>query len=166
MSDEHPVFVAVDRGGRVEQVRVGTAVKSGDGFLLKLGELRIGAPAPPSYQSAPPSYGAPSYGDSAPRPAARPEGGSGGGMVFPNYGRSKGQPILGATMGDLDYYANGARRTLADPAKARFHDREKVLLAAIEAEVVRQKGMPSMDGTRDGGDEFNPPPPSDEDIPF
>jgi hypothetical protein len=54
-------------------------------------------------------------------------------MVFPPYGRSKGAPIAGATMQDLEYYASGSRRTLADPAKARWHDKERQMLAAIEA---------------------------------
>ena len=35
-------------------------------------------------------------------------------------------------MQDLEYYANGARRSLADSSKARFHDKERSLLAAIE----------------------------------
>jgi hypothetical protein len=74
----------------------------------------------------------------APRPAA--SGAPAGGLVFPPYGRSKGAPIYGASIGDLEFYANGCRRTLADPAKSRFHDKEKALLAAIEAEVARQGG--------------------------
>lgn len=57
------------------------------------------------------------------------------GAVFPNYGRSKGAPVAGASRQDLEYYAAGARRTLADESKARFHDKERALLAAIEAEL-------------------------------
>ena len=79
-------------------------------------------------------------------------------MVFPNYGRSKGGPIRGATMQDLEYYANGARRSLADPSKSRWHDRERALLASIEAEIARQQG--GGGGEDDGG----PPPPSDSDF--
>src|SRR5688572_27142041 len=102
MSDARlPVTVAVTRpDGSVEHVRVGWAVKQGGGFSLTLGELRIGAAAP----------------ESQPRPAAPPAGGSG---VFPNYGRSKGAPIAGASLQDLEYYAAGARRSLADPSKSR-----------------------------------------------
>ena len=73
-----------------------------------------------------------------PGSSARAAGGSG--AVFPNYGRSKGQPVAGASRQDLEYYAQGCRRTLADPGKARFHDKERVLLAAIEAELARQGG--------------------------
>src|SRR6187455_846301 len=125
MSDQgYPVTVAVRRpDGRVEQVRVGTAFRDGDGFSLKLGELSIGS--------------APDAAAPAPRRSASSGGGGGGGggEVFPNYGRSKGGPIRGASMGDLEYYANGARRSLGDPSKSRWHDRERALLAAIEAEI-------------------------------
>ena len=177
-----PVTVAVKRpDGSVEHVRVGTAVRVGDSFRLTLGELSIGAPA-----------------DAAPAPARRaapPPSDGGGGMVFPPYGRSKGAPIVGASMQDLEYYASGCRRTLNDPAKARWHEKEQQLLAAIEAEIVRQGGTPSGggggggygggSGGRSGGggrsnggsrggfddpppfdDGDMPPPRGDEDIPF
>ncbi|MGI5862827.1 MAG: hypothetical protein ACOX6T_12320 [Myxococcales bacterium] len=153
MSEQgYPVTVAVRRpDGSIEHVRVGTAVKSGDGFVLRMGELQIGAsPAPVAARPAP-AY--------SPSPAP----GSGGGMVFPNYGRSKGMPIYGASMQDLEFYANGCRRTLADPAKSRWHEKERVLLAAIEAEIARQQGG-GGGGEMGGGDE--PPPPGDDDIPF
>lgn len=149
MSDQgFPVTVAVRRpDGRVEQVRVGTAFRNGDGFSLKLGELSIGS--------------APDAAAPAPRRSSSYGGGGGGGgeiSVFPNYGRSKGGPIQGATMQDLEYYANGARRSLADPSKSRWHDRERQLLAAIEAEIARQQGG----GGGGGGDE--PPPHGDDDF--
>ena len=63
-----------------------------------------------------------------------------GGATFPNYGRSKNQPVAGASSQDLEYYAAGCRRTLDDPGKSRWHDRERVLLAAITAEIARQGG--------------------------
>ncbi|MHB8875541.1 MAG: hypothetical protein ACYC8T_17795 [Myxococcaceae bacterium] len=146
MSDQgYPVTVAVTRpDGSVEQVRVGTAFKSGEGFSLSMGELAIGG--------TPDKAGA-----GAPRRQAG--GGAGGGPVFPPYGRSKGAPIYGASQGDLEYYANGCRRTLGDPGKARFHEKEKALLAAIEAEIARQGGA-------GGGNSGEPPPPGDEDAPF
>ena len=132
MSDQgFPVTVAVKRpDGRVEQVRVGTAVRNGEGFSLKLGELSIGA-TPDAAPAA-----------AAPRRTSSAGGGGGGGdiSVFPNYGRSKGGPIQGASMQDLEYYAKGARRSLDDPSKSRWHDRERQLLASIEAEIARQRG--------------------------
>jgi hypothetical protein len=87
--------------------------------------------------------------------------GSASGPVFPNYGRSKNQPIAGATMADLEYYAAGCRRTLGDPAKVRFHEKERNLLADIEDEIARQGGSVP---------EPSPPPPDfgpgDDDCPF
>ena len=144
MSDQFPVYVEVRQGSGTEKVKVGTATREGDGFVLRLGELRLGAAeaAPAPRRSAPAGGG----------------GGGGGGEVFPNYGRSKGMPIRGASQQDLEFYANGARRTLGDPGKARFHDKERALLAAIEAEIARQGGGGG------GGDE--PPPPGDDDAPF
>lgn len=134
--------------GRTEHVRVGTAYRQGDGFVLRLGELTVGA-APAE----------------APRPterAQRPP--PPGAAVFPPYGRAKGQPIHGATKEDLEYYAAGARRSLADPSKSRWHDKDRALLAAIEGELMRQQGgVPPMTGPA-ADDEI--PPPSDEDIPF
>ena len=151
MNEEFPVTVMVERNGRTEEVRIGSAVRSGSGFTLRLMELHINTGAAVEAQA---------------RRAAPIASSPGGGMVFPNYGRSKGQPVAGATMGDLEYYANGARRSLADPAKARFHDKERTLLAAIEAEITRQQGMPPMDSGGPPPDEYGGPPPPDEDIPF
>jgi len=148
MSDQFPVTVAVTRpDGSVEQVQVGTATKTADGFSLSMGQLSIGStPAPRGAAQA-----------------ARPAGAGGGdGMVFPPYGRSKGMPVRGGSMQDLEYYANGCKRTLNDPSKSRWHDKERVLLAAIEAEIARQGG--GGGGGESGQD--GPPPHSDEDAPF
>lgn len=153
MSETFPVTVAVARpDGSTEQVRVGTATRTRDGFSLSLGELRIDGRAEPA-RAAP-----------ARAPAAA-RGGADSGMVFPPYGRSKGMPVTGASMQDLEFYANGCRRTLADPGKARWHDKERVLLAAIEAEIARQQG--GGGGSDDPGpDDSHIPPPSDDDAPF
>jgi hypothetical protein len=98
-------------------------------------------------------------------------------MVFPPYGRSKGASVAGATLQDLEYYASGCKRTLNDPAKARWHDKERQLLAAIEAEMARQGGGGSSGGSRGGRDrapayddapmfrDEDMPPPND-DVPF
>jgi hypothetical protein len=163
MSEQgYPVSVAVKRSdGRVEHVRVGTAFREGDGFTLRMGELVIGGT--PDAASAPAQRRASSSGGGV------SAGGGGDGGVFPNYGRSKGGPIRGATMQDLEYYANGAKRSLNDPSKSRWHDKERALLAAIEAEIARQGGNAGDDGGGSSGglsgDE--PPPHSDDDnIPF
>jgi len=136
-----PVTVAVTRSdGSVEHVRVGTAIRQGEGFSLHLGEMEIGGAA-----RAEPRRRA---------PAAAPGDGP---TVFPPYGRSKGAPIHGASIQDLEFYANGARRTLSDPSKARFHEKERVLLAVIEAELARQRDEPTADG--------GIPPHGDDDAP-
>lgn len=151
MSDRFPVYVTVTRDdGRTEQVRIGTAVRAGDGFSLSFDAMSIGGTA----MKAPAARAAAS--SSAPRASAGPSAASG--MVFPPYGRSKGLPVAGASMQDLEFYANGCRRTLADPGKARWHDKERQLLAAIEGEIDRQRGG-------GGGDDDGIPPPGDGDAP-
>lgn len=138
--NELPVTVSVTRAdGTVEQVQIGTAVRRGDGFSVRLAELTIGgegAARAPSGRRAPVSA-----------PGEPP-------TVFPPYGRSRGMPIRGASAQDLEFYATGARRTLADPGKARFHDKERALLGAIEAEQARQGSG--------GGAEEEPSSPEEE----
>jgi hypothetical protein len=125
--NEMPVTVSVTRAdGTVEQVQVGTAVRRGDGFSVRLAELTIGGDGG-AVRSAPGRRAVSSAPGEVP-------------SVFPPYGRSRGLPIRGASAQDLDFYATGARRTLADPGKARFHDKERALLGAIEAEQARQGG--------------------------
>lgn len=84
------------------------------------------------------------------------------GMVFPNYGRSRGKLIAGASRGDLEYYADGARQSLADPSKSQWHAASRTLLTAIEAELARGPGG------GDAADDFGPPPTysDDSEIPF
>jgi len=147
-SETFPVFIQ-PRGG--ERVQVGTAARETDGsFTLQLGSLSIGAEAAPVRATR----------------AAAPAMSAGGlPTTLPNYGRSKGAPIFGATEQDLEYYANGARRSLADPSKERFHDKERALLAAIEQERERQGGG-GGGGSSGGYGGEEPPPPGDDDIPF
>jgi hypothetical protein len=149
-----PVTVLVKRpDGSTESVRVGTAVRSDDGFRLTLGEMSIGSMADPA-----PSRSAPREGPSGDR-----------GLVFPPYGRSKGAPIAGASVQDLEYYISGSRRSLDDPSKARWHEKERVLLAAMEAELARQRGGGGGGGRAQefgGGYEDGVPPHGDDDIPF
>jgi hypothetical protein len=149
-----PVTVLVKRpDGSSESVRVGTAVRVDDGFRLTLGELSIGATA-----------------DTASTRGPRAAAGSGDGMVFPPYGRSKGAPIAGASIQDLEFYISGSRRSLDDPSKSRWHDKERVLLAALEAELARQRGDEGDGDSRQRSvhtDDYDRPPAhSDDDIPF
>lgn len=164
MNDQSfPVTVLVQRpDGSTESVRVGTAVRAGNGFRLSLGELSIGLAADPAS-----SRGAREAAPSGDR-----------GLVFPPYGRSKGAPIAGASVQDLEYYMAGSRRSLDDPSKSRWHDKERALLAAMEAELGRQRGGGADGGGGGGsrgggrGTDFPPPDdydasgPLDDDIPF
>lgn len=98
-------------------------------------------------------------------------GASGGGACFPNYGRSKGQPVAGATEVDLQYYAAGCRRTLADPDKARWYDKERALLETIEAEIRRQGGDTGQGSLAPSGNMGQQPDPTgnwgaEDDPPF
>lgn len=153
MNEQWQVTVAVARpDGSLEHVRVGSAHKAGDHFEVVFEPMSIrpegAAPLRPAARAAAP---------------ARASGGGGGGMVFPPYGRSKGLPVVGASLQDLEFYANGCRRTLGDPGKERWHDKERVLLAAIEAELARQR---DGGGAQSGFSDDGIPPPGDEDAPF
>lgn len=64
--------------------------------------------------------------------------GSSAGGVFPPFGQTKGEPIAGATERNIRFYAHAAMRTLDDPDKARFHDKERAQLALYVAELERQ----------------------------
>ena len=104
-NDELPVTVSVTReDGSVEHVQIGTAVRRGEGFSIRLFELTVGAGGEPVRA-----------GGAAPRRASAAPGDAP--TVFPPYGRSKGLPIRGASAQDLEFYATGARRTLADPGE-------------------------------------------------
>ena len=91
-----------------------------------------------------------------------------GGACFPNYGRAKNHSVSGASMGDLEYYAQGCRRTLADEAKVRWHTKERTLLAAIEAEIARQSGGVEPAPSRNEQPAFGGPGFADpgDDVPF
>jgi hypothetical protein len=80
------------------------------------------------------------------------------GAVFP-FGTSKGKPVAGADMRSLEFFRGACLKTLADPDKQRFHEKERVLLTAIDAEMQRQGVTPPPVSS------FDPPPPSDADAP-
>lgn len=119
----------------------------------------MGAPAPRPVSRPAASPGAaqkPTQATQQPRPASKPSSGA----VLPNYGRNKGQPVAGQKVSDLQFYAEGCRKSLGDPSKARWHEKEQTLLQAIEDEIAAQTG-----GTQPhSADE--PPPPGDDDAPF
>jgi hypothetical protein len=95
---------------------------------------------------------------SAPATTRAPANGT---ICFGNYGRSKNKPVAGASKEDLDYYRKGCIRTLEDDSKSRFHDRERVLLSAIDAELTAKHGA----GGSGPAPDFCSPDDSD-DVPF
>lgn len=94
-----------------------------------------------------------------------------GGATFGPFGKSANEPIAGANMNDLRFYGKAALRSLADPGKARFHAKERILLDAINAEITRQGGeIVVPEGAPPPADEPEPPPddggPSDDNVKF
>lgn len=157
---------------------LGEAMDSGDkaAFKAMSGALKyshteyfeiptFGAGADPE-SASPELAGRPATNSAPPasRPAARPANAAPrsnqahAGAVLPNYGSLKGQPVAGQKVKDLEYYANGCRKSLGDPSKARWHEKEQTLLAAIEAEIDAQTG-----GTQPH-DNDEPPPHTDGDA--
>jgi hypothetical protein len=63
---------------------------------------------------------------------------------------------------------SSGRGLLEAPGKSRWHDKERVLLAALEAELARQRGGSGGDDSRPRSEppEYDAPAHSDDDIPF
>ncbi len=74
-------------------------------------------------------------GDREPRSAS-----SAGPVTFPNFGKAAGQPIQGAALKDLEFYAERMRESIASPDKANFKTKNEAMLKAIEAEIAHQRG--------------------------
>lgn len=144
----HPVFVEFNG----QRQRLGTATQAEDGsFVVVLGGFLV--------------IGTAEAGTQRQTPSSRPASSGSGGAVFPNYGRSKGAPIHGASMAELEYYAANAVRSINDPAKSRWRDKEMTLLAALNSEIVRQGGSPVGDGEApQQGDRYGQT--EDPDLPF
>jgi hypothetical protein len=60
--------------------------------------------------------------------------------TFPPFGKGQGQPIAGAQVSELEWYAARMREGIVDPEKARFKGKNEAMLKAIEAELARQRG--------------------------
>lgn len=54
------------------------------------------------------------------------------------FGKKQGTPVTQLTLKDLDWYEGAARKSIADPDKARFAAKEQVWLDAIVAEKARR----------------------------
>lgn len=58
------------------------------------------------------------------------------------YGNGKGTPLKDLDDNSVSFYKSGCQRTLADPAKAKFHAKETLNLATLNAEL-RLRGLPA-----------------------
>ena len=111
--------------GRVEQVRVGTAYRSGNSFRVRFAEMTIGdTGAVQSVAAAPETEQLTVKPMTVSPPAA--------------LAIASGEP---ASIRRLEYIAERARKNLANPAKARWHEDERALLQETEAELARQRGL-------------------------
>lgn len=93
--------------------------------------------APRTQSGKPPTTAPATRSPGTPRPAPKP---STGGATFPGYGSMSGKPLSEGTDKDLAWYAGNCRKSIADPAKAKWIDKERATLAAIEAEQARRGG--------------------------
>lgn len=129
---QHPVFMEFNG----TKTRVGTANQAEDGsFVIVLGGFLVVGTAE----------------------ASAPRQSGGGGAVFPPYGRNKGQPIYGAPMEQLEWYANNTVKSINDPSKARWLENNQRQLDALNAEIQRQGGTPVH-----VREEYGQPPPMDD----
>lgn len=133
---EHAVYV--EFGG--SKHRIGTAHQQQDGgFVLVLGgTLSLG-----------------------PGQASSSRGGVAGasGAVFPPFGRRKGQPIAGCDLENLEWYRAAVQKSVDDPARAQWREKNQAVLDAIEAEIARQGGsvperQESYGGNKDEDDQI------------
>lgn len=134
---EHAVYV--EFGG--SKHRVGTAYQQQDGgFTLVLGgTLSLG-----------PGHAVSSRGGAP----------SASGAVFPPFGRKKGQPIAGCDLENLEWYRGAIQRSVDDPQRANFRDKNQAVLDAIEAEIARQGGSVPERQESYGGNR------GEDDLPF
>lgn len=64
-----------------------------------------------------------------------------GPTTFPNFGKSKGAPIAGAPLAELELYAVRMRESVENPEKARFKAHNRAMLEALEAEIDKQTNI-------------------------
>ena len=113
MSGSEPLAVtarAVGEDGQARVIQIGHAVKTEHGYSLRLEQVCVGGVPLLSAQIAADATG-----------LAGARAGAAG----------------KASLEDLEAMAERARRSLADPRKAKWHDDEKALLAEIESELER-----------------------------
>jgi hypothetical protein len=132
------VTVRVRReNGRTESVQVGTAYRAGKGFRVQFGDLSIGDAGLARGLSV-----------EADRVEFLPR------SLAHEADLAPAAEATSAAIRGLEFCAERARRNLANPAKARWHDHERTLLEEIEAELARQKSTAraeSRDDSRSAG---------------
>lgn len=107
-----PITLALTRkDGSIKRVRLGVALSGDDGLTLQVAEAGLERLREALLERPAPEAAA---------PAMAAAGDS-------------------ASIQELEVYAARARRTLADPSKARWHERERAVLAAIEEELARRR---------------------------
>jgi hypothetical protein len=89
---------------------------------------------------------------------AAPEPSGGAPTHFPKFGKGNGAAIRDAAPAVLEFHIDAARKSLADPSKAKWHAKESALIGALEAELARQRGATKaiVNGPPDPA---GPPPP-------
>lgn len=80
-------------------------------------------------------------------------------MVMGNFGRAAGKRLSELSDEDVIFYRSAAKKTLADPAREKFHENEKKRLAIFDAEL-RFRELPIEDASQPEAPK--PTPPKDE----
>jgi len=68
-------------------------------------------------------------------------------VTLPNYGRHKGKPVNdeSVSIDELKYYLQGAEKSIADPAKAKFKGNNERMRDALQAEIAKREAAASAD---------------------
>lgn len=130
----------MDYGDKQSGKALTGAMKYGilNGFMIPTGDdpENDSVPAPGKRASS----GRPNNEGTAGRGGATPSAPNSAPTVFPSFGKARGEPIKGAAADALEFHLANARKSLADPEKAKWHARDSALIGAIEAELARQRG--------------------------
>lgn len=78
------------------------------------------------------------YVDAVATPVASPPRPAASGSPVAGFGGGKGKTAPELDDKQLEYYAAASRRSLGDPSKERFHERERAWLATLETEQKRR----------------------------
>lgn len=146
----------MDYGDKQSGKALTGAMKYGilNGFMIPTGDDPENDSVPAPGKRTP--SGRPSNGETTGRGGATPSAPTSAPTELPTYGPAPKAPIHGADPRHLEVYLQGARKTLANPEKARYHAKESALIGAIEAELARQRAA-----TPEGRQETKSGPPAE-----